>query len=209
MSRYLVGSSAAIDSAAFAASVYGHPPDPMLKSTYGHFSFVSQKRKRRILFNQGQIFELERRFKQQKYLSAPERENLANVLQLTPTQVCFYYISPKCNLLSFVSRLKYGFKIIATKRKNKRKNVKSSMRNNFVKTITLNNNSPRWNDSLQSKHFSHCLAFIEQNFRLIYIYMYVFVAVIMKIKYLSYFGNRPLSGIGITSSEHDVALSSF
>ncbi|CAF1384866.1 unnamed protein product [Adineta ricciae] len=91
MSRYLVGSSAAIDSAAFAASVYGHSPDPMLKSTYGHFSFVSQKRKRRILFNQGQIYELERRFKQQKYLSAPERENLANVLQLTPTQVKIWF----------------------------------------------------------------------------------------------------------------------
>ena len=61
----------------------------MMKSAYAQFPFVSQKRKRRILFNQGQIYELERRFKQQKYLSAPERENLANLLQLTPTQVGF------------------------------------------------------------------------------------------------------------------------
>ncbi len=88
MSRYLVGSSSAVDSAALAASVYGHHQDPMMKSAYAQFPFVSQKRKRRILFNQGQIYELERRFKQQKYLSAPERENLANILQLTPTQVC-------------------------------------------------------------------------------------------------------------------------
>ncbi len=88
MSRYLVGSSSAMDNAALAASVYGHHHDPIMKSAYGQFPFISQKRRRRILFNQGQIYELERRFKQQKYLSAPERENLANILQLTPTQVC-------------------------------------------------------------------------------------------------------------------------
>ena len=87
VSRYLVSSSSAVDSAALAASVYGHHQDPMMKSAYSQFPFVSQKRKRRILFNQGQIYELERRFKQQKYLSAPERENLANILQLSPTQV--------------------------------------------------------------------------------------------------------------------------
>lgn len=87
VSRYLVGSSTAVDSATLAASVYGHHQDPMMKSAYAQFPFMSQKRKRRILFNQGQIYELERRFKQQKYLSAPERENLANILQLTPTQV--------------------------------------------------------------------------------------------------------------------------
>ncbi|EPY76891.1 hypothetical protein CB1_001359001, partial [Camelus ferus] len=34
-----------------------------------------------------QVYELERRFKQQKYLSAPEREHLASMIHLTPTQV--------------------------------------------------------------------------------------------------------------------------
>jgi len=96
VSRYLVGSSSAVDSAALAASVYGHHQDPMMKSAYAQFPFVSQKRKRRILFNQGQIYELERRFKQQKYLSAPERENLANILQLTPTQVCSHSFIQNC-----------------------------------------------------------------------------------------------------------------
>ncbi|CAF4216078.1 unnamed protein product [Rotaria sp. Silwood2] len=86
-----IGSSSAVDSAALAASVYGHHQDPMMKSAYVQFPFVSQKRKRRILFNQGQIYELERRFKQKKYLSAPERENLANILQLTPTQVKIWF----------------------------------------------------------------------------------------------------------------------
>lgn len=34
-----------------------------------------------------QVYELERRFKQQRYLSAPEREHLASLIHLTPTQV--------------------------------------------------------------------------------------------------------------------------
>jgi len=50
------------------------------------FSF-GQRRRRRILFTQAQIYELERRFKQQRYLSAPEREHLATMIGLTPTQV--------------------------------------------------------------------------------------------------------------------------
>jgi len=50
------------------------------------FTF-GQRRRRRILFTQAQIYELERRFKQQRYLSAPEREHLATMIGLTPTQV--------------------------------------------------------------------------------------------------------------------------
>ena len=36
---------------------------------------------------QAQTYELERRFRQQRYLSAPEREHIASLLNLTPTQV--------------------------------------------------------------------------------------------------------------------------
>uniref|UniRef100_A0A8B9EKW9 Homeobox domain-containing protein n=1 Tax=Anser cygnoides TaxID=8845 RepID=A0A8B9EKW9_ANSCY len=49
------------------------------------------RRKPRVLFSQAQVFELERRFKQQKYLSAPEREHLASVLKLTSTQVKIWF----------------------------------------------------------------------------------------------------------------------
>ena len=136
-----------MDSAALAASVYGHHQDPMMKSTYPSFPFVSQKRKRRILFNQGQIYELERRFKQQKYLSAPERENLANILQLTPTQVgvsrIYIYMRLERSICLFF-RLKFGFKIIDIKRRNKRRNGKNSMLNNIEKiNSNSNNNSDR------------------------------------------------------------------
>ncbi|XP_058982597.1 homeobox protein Nkx-2.5 isoform X2 [Musca domestica] len=38
-----------------------------------------------------QVYELERRFKQQRYLSAPEREHLASLIHLTPTQVKIWF----------------------------------------------------------------------------------------------------------------------
>ncbi|XP_072533034.1 homeobox protein Nkx-2.3 [Salminus brasiliensis] len=49
------------------------------------------RRKPRVLFSQAQVFELERRFKQQRYLSAPEREHLASALKLTSTQVKIWF----------------------------------------------------------------------------------------------------------------------
>uniref|UniRef100_A0A665X4I3 Homeobox domain-containing protein n=1 Tax=Echeneis naucrates TaxID=173247 RepID=A0A665X4I3_ECHNA len=50
-----------------------------------------QRRKPRVLFSQSQVSELERRFRQQRYLSAPEREQLARILQLTSTQVKIWF----------------------------------------------------------------------------------------------------------------------
>ncbi|XP_074140784.1 homeobox protein Nkx-2.6-like [Sminthopsis crassicaudata] len=49
------------------------------------------RRKPRVLFSQAQVLELERRFRQQRYLSAPEREHLARALQLTSTQVKIWF----------------------------------------------------------------------------------------------------------------------
>ena len=56
-------------------------------SSCGKSGKAKSKRKPRILFSQSQVVELERRFKIQKYLSAPERETLAINLNLTPTQI--------------------------------------------------------------------------------------------------------------------------
>ncbi|KAH0549055.1 homeobox protein Nkx-2.2a-like isoform X1 [Cotesia glomerata] len=50
-----------------------------------------KQRKRRVLFSKAQTYELERRFRQQRYLSAPEREHLASIIQLTPTQVKIWF----------------------------------------------------------------------------------------------------------------------
>lgn len=57
----------------------------------GSNNCAEKRRKRRILFSKAQTFELERRFRQQRYLSAPEREHLAKVLRLTPTQVKIWF----------------------------------------------------------------------------------------------------------------------
>lgn len=51
----------------------------------------AKKRKRRVLFSKQQTYELERRFRQQRYLSAPEREHLASIIHLTPTQVKIWF----------------------------------------------------------------------------------------------------------------------
>lgn len=54
-------------------------------------SAPAKKRKRRVLFSKAQTYELERRFRQQRYLSAPEREHLASLIHLTPTQVKIWF----------------------------------------------------------------------------------------------------------------------
>lgn len=46
-----------------------------------------RKKRSRAAFSHGQVFELERRFGHQKYLSGPERADLAQMLKLTETQV--------------------------------------------------------------------------------------------------------------------------
>ena len=50
-----------------------------------------QKRKRRVLFTKTQTQELEKRFREQRYLSAPEREELSKLINLTPTQIKIWY----------------------------------------------------------------------------------------------------------------------
>ncbi|XP_005089197.1 homeobox protein Nkx-2.1 [Aplysia californica] len=66
-----------------------HLGDPT-KGGMAGFS-IAQRRKRRVLFSQGQVYELEKRFKIQKYLSAPEREQMAMSIGLTPTQVKIWF----------------------------------------------------------------------------------------------------------------------
>ena len=83
--------------AAVAAALAAHQQVPHSQQqqqqnhgTSGH------RRKRRVLFSQMQVSQLQKRFEQQQYLTAPERENLAQVINLTPTQVgglCILYIS--------------------------------------------------------------------------------------------------------------------
>lgn len=78
---------------AAAAALLPCAIDPVRTAINHQFSMssMSQRRKRRVLFSQAQVYELERRFKQAKYLTAPEREQLANSIRLTPTQVKIWF----------------------------------------------------------------------------------------------------------------------
>ncbi|XP_022160620.1 homeobox protein vnd-like isoform X1 [Myzus persicae] len=67
----------------------GHPSD--VNGGGNGTGVVHKKRKRRVLFSKAQTYELERRFRQQRYLSAPEREHLASIIRLTPTQVKIWF----------------------------------------------------------------------------------------------------------------------
>ncbi len=50
---------------------------------------LSRRRKARTVFSDQQLSVLEKRFESQKYLSTPERVDLANSLGLSETQVFF------------------------------------------------------------------------------------------------------------------------
>lgn len=69
----------------------GSIDDELQENSNRNSNGVEKKRKRRVLFTKSQTFELERRFRQQRYLSAPEREHLATLIGLTPTQVKIWF----------------------------------------------------------------------------------------------------------------------
>ncbi|MBZ3869681.1 Homeobox protein Nkx-2.8 [Sciurus carolinensis] len=75
------------------SSLETSPPDSQLASAQraSPSSDAEKRKKRRVLFSKAQTLELERRFRQQRYLSAPEREQLARLLRLTPTQVKIWF----------------------------------------------------------------------------------------------------------------------
>lgn len=52
---------------------------------------LKRKKRSRAAFSHAQVFELERRFAQQRYLSGPERSDLAKNLRLTETQVKIWF----------------------------------------------------------------------------------------------------------------------
>uniref|UniRef100_A0A8C2Z8V7 NK2 homeobox 4 n=1 Tax=Cyclopterus lumpus TaxID=8103 RepID=A0A8C2Z8V7_CYCLU len=86
ISRYM-GPSAGMNMSGMVGSFSGM--DAAAKSMVTLHS--APRRKRRVLFSQAQVYELERRFKQQKYLSAPEREHLAGLIHLSPNQVKIWF----------------------------------------------------------------------------------------------------------------------
>jgi len=68
-------------------------------------SLQNRKKRSRAAFSHAQVYELERRFAAQKYLSGPERADLARGLKLTETQVKIWFQNRRCNLLSMFTHL--------------------------------------------------------------------------------------------------------
>lgn len=52
---------------------------------------TTHKKRSRAAFSHAQVFELERRFRHQRYLSGPERSDLAQTLKLTETQIKIWF----------------------------------------------------------------------------------------------------------------------
>ncbi|XP_073430852.1 homeobox protein Nkx-3.2 [Dendrobates tinctorius] len=68
------------------------PPDEDPKCDQLLLEAPKQRKKRsRAAFSHAQVFELERRFNHQRYLSGPERADLATSLKLTETQVKIWF----------------------------------------------------------------------------------------------------------------------
>ncbi|TKR70428.1 hypothetical protein L596_022458 [Steinernema carpocapsae] len=66
--------------------------DPSRAAMHGiQLPMSGQRRKRRVLFSQAQVAALEHRFKQQKYLTATERDQLAAGIGLSATQVKIWF----------------------------------------------------------------------------------------------------------------------
>ncbi|XP_051504554.1 homeobox protein zampogna-like [Myxocyprinus asiaticus] len=58
---------------------------------FGDNNPKSSKKRSRAAFSHAQVYELERRFNLQRYLSGPERADLAGALKLTETQVKIWF----------------------------------------------------------------------------------------------------------------------
>lgn len=81
----------ASDEGSLEASPDSTKPDPSSPEPDLDQDQSKKSKKRRVLFSKAQTLELERRFRQQRYLSGPEREQLARLLSLTPTQVKIWF----------------------------------------------------------------------------------------------------------------------
>lgn len=67
------------------------PANYQMNSKQADDGTCNRKKRSRAAFSHAQVFELERRFSVQRYLSGPERTELAKSLRLTETQIKIWF----------------------------------------------------------------------------------------------------------------------
>lgn len=84
-------------------------------------SLQNRKKRSRAAFSHAQVYELERRFAAQKYLSGPERADLARGLKLTETQVKIWFQNRRYNFFyisMFIHKINFRFDIKILEKEN-------------------------------------------------------------------------------------------
>lgn len=77
---------------------------------YGQQHNPKKRRKSRTAFTTNQIYELEKRFLHQKYLSPPDRDQIAHQLRLTNAQVITWFQNRRAKLKRDLEELKADVK---------------------------------------------------------------------------------------------------
>uniref|UniRef100_A0A3Q0KN91 Neural gene activation protein n=1 Tax=Schistosoma mansoni TaxID=6183 RepID=A0A3Q0KN91_SCHMA len=72
-------------------SLRSSPPPPTTTRTSTSATGITRRKRTRAAFSHGQVYELEKRFNYQRYLSATERAELARSLRLSETQVKIWF----------------------------------------------------------------------------------------------------------------------
>ncbi|CAH8510535.1 unnamed protein product [Schistosoma bovis] len=73
------------------SSLHSPPPPTTTTRTSTSATGISRRKRTRAAFSHGQVYELEKRFNYQRYLSATERAELARSLRLSETQVKIWF----------------------------------------------------------------------------------------------------------------------
>nr|ACM62740.1 NK2d homeodomain transcription factor protein [Clytia hemisphaerica] len=108
----------------------------------------SYSKKRRILFTRQQTWELERIFRQQPYLSSPEREVLAKKINLTPTQIKIWFQNHRYKMKKYMKDMIQQAEYEWQKQKNDRYNPMHSPHRK------LSASSPPYHNPHRSSYYS-------------------------------------------------------
>ena len=126
-------------------SVSEHSDDVLVQSTKRN-----KKKKARTTFTPKQIFELEKKFGQKKYLSARERIEMATLLSVTETQVKIWYVLQYFSFLAWWSLpLRFQNRRTKWKKTENISNAQAAEHKSGVRKMSSTSSSPSYHRSTQ------------------------------------------------------------